>query len=52
MMTDRDGGNAVDGGLVRHIPVLAAEVLHFLDPRDDGIYVDGTFGAGGCPRDP
>jgi 16S rRNA (cytosine1402-N4)-methyltransferase len=50
MMTDRDGGNAVDGGLVRHIPVLAAEVLHFLNPRDDGIYVDGTFGAGGYAR--
>jgi len=50
MMTDRDGGNAVDGGLVRHIPVLAAEVLRFLEPRDGGVYVDGTFGAGGYTR--
>jgi 16S rRNA (cytosine1402-N4)-methyltransferase len=50
MMTDRDGGNAVDGGLVRHIPVLAAEVLHFLNVRAGGIYIDGTFGAGGYSR--
>jgi 16S rRNA (cytosine1402-N4)-methyltransferase len=47
MMTGRDGGNAVDGGLARHIPVLASQALHYLSPRDGGIYVDGTFGAGG-----
>jgi 16S rRNA (cytosine1402-N4)-methyltransferase len=50
MMTGRDGGNAVDGGLVRHIPVLASEVLQFLKPHDGGLYVDGTFGAGGYTR--
>jgi 16S rRNA (cytosine1402-N4)-methyltransferase len=50
MMTDRDGGNAVDGGLVRHIPVLAAEVLQYLGVRDGGVYIDGTFGAGGYTR--
>jgi 16S rRNA (cytosine1402-N4)-methyltransferase len=50
MMTGRDGGDAVDGGLVRHIPVLAAEVLHFLNVRDGGVYIDGTFGAGGYTR--
>lgn len=50
MMTDRDGGNAVDGGLVRHIPVLASQVLQFLNVRDGGIYIDGTFGAGGYTR--
>ena len=50
MMTDRDGGNAVDGGLVRHIPVLAAEVLDFLRVREGGVYIDGTFGAGGYTR--
>ena len=30
-----------------HIPVLLAEVIAALKPRDDGLYLDGTFGAGG-----
>ena len=30
-----------------HIPVMADEVVQALDPVDGGIYVDGTFGAGG-----
>jgi 16S rRNA (cytosine1402-N4)-methyltransferase len=34
----------------RHIPVLGREVLAWLKPRGDGIYVDATFGAGGYSR--
>src|SRR4051812_18354541 len=34
----------------RHIPVLGAEAVAMLKPRDGGIYVDATFGAGGYSR--
>lgn len=30
-----------------HIPVLLKEVIHFLNPVDKGVYVDGTVGGGG-----
>jgi 16S rRNA (cytosine1402-N4)-methyltransferase len=33
-----------------HVPVLLDAVLAALAPRDGGIYVDGTFGAGGYSR--
>ena len=31
----------------RHIPVLGRQAIEMLSPRDGGIYVDATFGAGG-----
>ncbi len=33
-----------------HIPVLLPEVVGALKPKDGGVYVDGTFGAGGYTR--
>ncbi len=35
---------------VGHRPVMLPEVLAVLRPRDGGVYVDGTFGAGGYSR--
>lgn len=34
-----------------HAPVLINEVLEWLEPKDNAIYVDGTFGAGGYTRE-
>jgi 16S rRNA (cytosine1402-N4)-methyltransferase len=34
----------------RHTPVLGREAVAMLAPRDGGIYVDATFGAGGYSR--
>ncbi len=33
-----------------HIPVLYQEIIHALQPRNGGRYVDGTLGAGGHAR--
>ena len=30
-----------------HIPVMTSEVLEFLNLKMDGVYIDGTIGAGG-----
>jgi 16S rRNA (cytosine1402-N4)-methyltransferase len=34
----------------RHIPVLGRQAVDLLNPREGGIYVDATFGAGGYSR--
>ncbi len=44
------GGSAVAGGLARHVPVLVRSVTEHLNVRAGGIYIDGTFGAGGYTR--
>lgn len=37
-------------GVPGHVPVLLDEVLHWLQPRDSGLYVDATLGLGGHSR--
>jgi 16S rRNA (cytosine1402-N4)-methyltransferase len=50
-MTMGSGGKpAVAGGLARHVPVLGPQVVEYLQPKDGGLYIDGTFGAGGYAR--
>src|SRR5262249_60799371 len=44
------GGSAVAGGSAPHIPVLGRPAVDFLNVHDRGIYIDGTFGAGGYTR--
>jgi 16S rRNA (cytosine1402-N4)-methyltransferase len=34
-------------GQAPHVPVLLRQVIDHLAPRDGGVYIDGTFGAGG-----
>jgi 16S rRNA (cytosine1402-N4)-methyltransferase len=50
-MTGRgDGSPGAAGGLTRHVPVLLAEVCDALQATSGGVFLDGTFGAGGYTR--
>jgi 16S rRNA (cytosine1402-N4)-methyltransferase len=52
-MTERHSGRSLptskpdEQGSIRHVPVLLGAVVDALAPRDDAVYVDGTFGGGG-----
>ena len=35
---------------MEHKPVMLNEMLDWLAPKDNGVYIDGTFGAGGYSR--
>jgi 16S rRNA (cytosine1402-N4)-methyltransferase len=50
MMAGGDGFAAVAGGPAPHIPVLVRPAVDFLNVHDGGLYIDGTFGAGGYTR--
>ncbi len=39
--------SAPQSGAPAHTPVMVQDVLSAIAPRDGGIYIDGTFGAGG-----
>lgn len=51
-MTGRGGGLDADaaGGPAPHVPVLLAEICAALGAGEGGVFVDGTFGAGGYAR--
>jgi 16S rRNA (cytosine1402-N4)-methyltransferase len=40
-------GRGMIASASRHIPVLGRQAIEMLSPRDGGVYVDATFGAGG-----
>jgi 16S rRNA (cytosine1402-N4)-methyltransferase len=51
MTSGRDTGQpGVAGGPARHIPVLGPLAIELLNVRSGGVYIDGTFGAGGHAR--
>jgi 16S rRNA (cytosine1402-N4)-methyltransferase len=50
MTAGGDGFTAVAGGPAPHIPVLGRQAVGRLNVHDGGVYIDGTFGAGGYSR--
>jgi len=52
MTTGRGAGKPdAAGGPARHIPVLAKQVVDWLNARDGSLVIDGTFGLGGYTRE-
>lgn len=49
-MIGRGESFAATGEASPHVPVLLSAAMQWLAPRDGGIYVDATFGAGGYTR--
>ncbi len=50
MTVSRSEGRPAAGGPAPHIPVLLDEVVSALCVKEGGVYLDGTFGAGGYAR--
>ena len=50
MMVGRGEGQPAAGGPAHHIPVLLDEVVSALCVKEGGVYLDGTFGAGGAAK--
>src|SRR5712671_3980556 len=49
-LPDRARGRRMNPPAPRHIPVLGRQAIEMLSPREGGIYLDATFGAGGYSR--
>src|SRR5260221_2144873 len=49
-LPDRARGRRMNPSGPRHIPVLGRQAIEMLSPREGGIYLDATFGAGGYNR--
>jgi 16S rRNA (cytosine1402-N4)-methyltransferase len=47
MIVGRSEGQPAAGGPAHHVPVLLDEVVSALCVKEGGVYLDGTFGAGG-----
>jgi 16S rRNA (cytosine1402-N4)-methyltransferase len=50
MMVGRGEGQPAAGGPAHHIPVLLDEIVSALCVKEGGVYLDGTFGAGGYTK--
>src|SRR6266852_4986232 len=49
-LPDRARSRRMSPSAPRHIPVLGRQAIEMLSPREGGIYLDATFGAGGYSR--